>query len=176
VRQDASVDLLLTGAQVRHLAEAAADADQPCSLLKAIDEAAAAAIGSMIFTANRFEAETMEVSRLYSSNPAAYPVGGRKRKRDTAWGQQVLIERRLFIAAGEAAIRAAFDDHVLIFGLGVRAIINVPAVFAGRCLGTLNFLMPCERVGIPQVSTAALLGLIATAAFRAASSDSGCSA
>jgi GAF domain-containing protein len=129
--------------------------------LGAIERVGAATIGQALFTVMRFDEATMEVERLYSSDPQAYPVGGRKRKRHTAWGAQVLTGRRVFVGEGEEAIRAAFDDHPLILGLGLRSVINVPVVVADRCYGTLNFL--CERGSLSQedVATARLLALVA---------------
>lgn len=147
--------------QVAELAAAAASPGQPGTLLSAIERAAAATIRQSLFTAMRFDEAAMEVERLYSSDPRAYPVGGRKRKRDTAWGAHVLAGRRVFVSEGEEAIRSAFDDHPLILGLGLRSVVNVPIVVADRCHGTLNFL--CERASLsPQdVATAKLLALVA---------------
>ena len=96
----------------------------------------------------------------------SYPVGGRKQKKATAWGQQVLIERRVFVGAGEAAITASFDDSALMFSLGVRSIINVPVVWRGACLGVLNFACPHSLVKAEQVAAARLLGLVSVAALK----------
>ena len=96
-----------------------------------------------------------EVERLYSSNAAVYPVGGRKRKKDTAWARHVLGAMQVFRATERGAIREAFDDHETIFGLGIGAMLNVPIAFAGRCLGTMNlsnvegwFTADDERTGL----------------------------
>jgi GAF domain-containing protein len=152
---------MLTPEQVARLAAAAASADQPGTLLQAIEGVGAATIGQSLFTAMRFDEAAMEVERLYSSDPQAYPVGGRKRKRETAWGMHVLIGRRVFVGEGEEAIRSAFDDHPLILGLGLRSVVNVPVVAGGRCRGTLNFL--CKRPTLSQsdVALAGLLSLVA---------------
>ncbi|HEX8168291.1 MAG TPA: GAF domain-containing protein [Beijerinckiaceae bacterium] len=152
---------MLTSEQVAQLAAAAAGAEQPGTLLNAIERVGAATIGQSLFTAMRFDEAAMEVERLYSSDPQAYPPGGRKKKRETAWGAHVLTGRRVFVGEGEEAIRAAFDDHPLILSLGLRSVVNVPVVVAGRCHGTLNFL--CRRASLSQddVATASLLALAA---------------
>ena len=150
---------------IDELAAALAQVDQPRATLACIGRLGAAAIGHCLFSVNAFRLESMQVERLYSSNPEAYPVGGRKNKKATAWGQQVLIERQLFLGEGEAAIRAAFDDHALMHSLGVRSIVNVPVVWRDACLGVLNFACPLPRVEAWQVATARLFGLIAVAAF-----------
>lgn len=155
-------------AALEQLAAALSQQDQPHATLGCIDQLGAASIGHCLFSVNAFRAGTMEVERLYSSNADAYPVGGRKQKRATAWGQQVLVERRLFIGEGDAAIKAAFDDHLLMHRLGVHSIVNVPVVWRDACLGVLNFACPHQQITARQIAMARLFGLIAVAAFLAA--------
>ena len=159
-------DAALSEADIGALARAQASAQQPQALFGAIEQVAARTVGQCLFSVNAFRAATLEVERLYSSNHAAYPVGGRKQKKATAWGQQVLIERRVFVGAGEAAITASFDDAALMFSLGVRSIINVPVAWRDECLGVLNFACPLPKVEAGQVAAARLLALTAVAAFR----------
>ena len=111
----------------------------------------------------RFDAAAMAVRRIYSSDPAAYPVGGAKPKRDTEWGRQVLLQARVFVGEGEAAIRAHFADHALIAALGLRSIVNVPVVLRGECRGTVNFVWPEAAVTPERRAMAELLGLVAMA-------------
>lgn len=150
---------------IARLRAAAAAADQPGALLAAIAQVAREALDCALFTAMRFEAGTMSVERLYSTDTSAYPVGGRKAKRDTAWGRHVLEERRVFVGEGEAAIRNAFDDHATILGLGLRSIINVPIVAGATCHGTVNFLMRRETLSRDEVAVAEALALIAAGAY-----------
>ena len=156
---------LLSDSEMERLAAAISDPDQPQATLAAIDHIGGDAVGHCLFSANAFRVESMEVERLYSSNPGAYPVGGRKHKKATAWGQQVLLDRRLFVGEGEQAIRAFFDDHALMRGLGVHSIVNVPVVWRGACLGVLNFAGPHPRFEAGQIAMARMLGLVAVAAF-----------
>jgi len=150
----------LTAAQRAALAAATRD-PVPLALLRAADAVARAATGQRLCTAMRFDAAAMTVRRRYSSDPTAYPVGGAKPKRDTAWGRQVLLEHRMFIGQGEAAIRAHFDDHALIAGLGLRSIVNVPILRRGVCHGTLNFLWAEPLLRPEWVALAEVLGMIA---------------
>jgi hypothetical protein len=156
----------LSAEQRQHLTAAATAVGQPVALLAAIGDVAAEAIGCALFTAMRFDAAAGEVERLYSTDPAAYPVGGRKAKRDTSWAAHVLSERRTFVGAGDAAIRAAFDDHETIRSLGLRSIINVPVVAGEACVGTLNFLMRRPDVAAADIARAESLGRLAVAVFR----------
>src|SRR5687768_13940100 len=81
-----------------------------------------------------------EVERVHTSNPDAYPLAGRKPRRDTMWSRRVLVTGEPYFANDEAGIRAAFEDADLIVGLGLGAVINVPVKDGDRVVGTLNFL------------------------------------
>jgi len=155
----------LTAAQLARL-EAAARSGAPHALLAAVDAVARDASGHGLLTAMRFDAAAMTVRRIWSSAPEAYPVGGAKPKRDTAWGRQVLLQRQVFVGEGAAAIRAHFADHDVILGLGLNSIVNVPVVVRGECRGTLNILWAAERVAAAQVALARLLGLLAAPAWE----------
>jgi len=111
-------------------------------------------VGCALFSVTWFDAAAMQVQRVYSSNPSAYPVGGRKAKRDTAWGRHVLIDKQPLVCEGDAAITRMFDDHAKILGLGMHSSINAPVLDAGRCVGVLNFLMPGESVTPQQLRAA----------------------
>lgn len=157
--------MTLTASQIGALKVAAAAPDQPQALLEAVARIAIESLGCALFTVMRFHENDMEVERLYSTNTATYPVGGRKAKRDTEWGRHVLTERQVLVGEGEAALRAAFDDHATIFGLGLRSMINVPVVYADTCLGTMNFSFRSEKVPADAMATAMALALIATPAL-----------
>lgn len=109
---------------------------------EAVFEAAALAadrcIGHKLCTFMLFDNAAMEVQRLFSTNRDAYPPGGRKKKRDTAWGRQVLENGQPFIGRSAEDIRAHFDDHELIIGLGLRSMLNMPVRIGGRTVGTMN--------------------------------------
>jgi GAF domain-containing protein len=154
----------LAGVQANPPAYAAADA---AAAFLAIDAYAHATLAHTLCTINRYDAGAMRVLRLYSSNPGAYPPGGSKDKAGTAWGRHVLQERRVFVGEGEDAIREFFDDHGAIRELGLRSVINVPVVYGGACLGTVNFLMPRPAVSDADVHAARLAGLLALPAFQA---------
>jgi hypothetical protein len=95
--------------------------------------------GWKLFTAMRY-LPSAEVERVHTSDPATYPLGGRKPRRDTAWSRQVLVRGEPYYANDEAGLRSAFEDADKLIGLGLGAVINVPVKDAGRVLGTLNFL------------------------------------
>jgi GAF domain-containing protein len=118
--------------------EVAASSKDVAAAYAVVGELAQRAIGHRLFTVMRYLPQTVEVERLYSSNPADYPPGGRKPKQGTPWGDQVLDRGEVFIAADAEGVRAAFSDHALLARLGIGAILNVPIRFRGRVLGTMN--------------------------------------
>ena len=138
-------------------------ARSPAALFEAITQVAARRVGAGLVTAMRHDAAAATVERLYSSNPQAYPVGGRKTKRDTGWSRKVLAEHQLLLSAGDDGIRESFEDHAVIFGLGLHSCVNVPLVSEGRCIGTLNVLAARAAWSAEEIAVVRALGLAALA-------------
>ena len=111
----------------------------------------------------------VELQRIWTSNAAAYPVGGRKRKAMTPWTRQLLSHAEVFIGEGDAALACVFDDHLLIASLGLRAVVNVPMVDErGNCFATFNALGTRAHWQHSEVLALRLLATLATpAVFRA---------
>ena len=128
------------------LCNALAGASSCDEALHHINHARAALLGPGLLTVN-LDATTphdapdeVQLMRLWSSDPVAYPVSGRKRKTLTPWTQQLLQRGEVFTAEGGAALAAVFDDHARITALGLQAVINVPLIEANRCVATFNVL------------------------------------
>ncbi|MDW3685670.1 GAF domain-containing protein [Cupriavidus sp. CV2] len=122
------------------LCDTLARAAEPTVAFDAIGSATAALLGPGLLTINAYQRASSEVVRLWSSDTAAYPVGGRKRKADTPWTRRVLHQGEVFVGEGDAALEAVFDDISTIRGLALSAVVNVPVCERGRCVGTFNFL------------------------------------
>lgn len=121
--------------------------------------AAARPIGYDLLTVMRVHPDAWEVERLHSTDAAAYPVGGRKQKRATAWGASVLEAGHPYRGSGEDAIRWAFDDARTILDLGLLQVINMPVRIAGRTVGTVNLL---RRIPAYDAADETALRLLAT--------------
>jgi GAF domain-containing protein len=141
----------------------AAVAKSPQALFEAIHQLAQRRLDAGLVTAMRHHEAAATVERLYSSNPQAYPVGGRKLKRDSDWSRHVLLEHRVLVSAGDDAIRVHYADHATIFGLGLHSCVNVPLVSEGRCVGTLNVLAARADWSEDELAAARVLGLAALA-------------
>jgi transcriptional regulator with GAF, ATPase, and Fis domain len=129
-------------------------------LCHGVDQIAMTLLDRKLLTINIFHAQHMELERLYSSNPEAYPAGDRKQKKGTVWGQHVLIEQKIFVGEGSEAIQQSFDDHETIQRLGLQSIINIPISSDSLCLGTLNILMTLPYVKSDHIETARHLGAL----------------
>ena len=132
-----------------------------------IGHLAQASFGHRLFTAMRYLHSTDEVERVYTTDPASYPTGGRKLKRDSAWSRQVLGAGEPYFANDEGGIRAAFDDADKILALGLGAVINVPVRRAGRVVGTLNFLREAGGYSLADLPQALALAPLAAEALAA---------
>ena len=138
-------------------------AKSPAALFAAIAESAARRVDAGLVTAMRHDEAAATVARIYSSNEAAYPVGGRKVKQESDWSRHVLVEHRVLVSAGDDAIRRHYNDHAIIFGLGLHSCVNVPLVSAGNCIGTLNVLRAQAEWSEDEVTLVRALGLAALA-------------
>ncbi len=139
----------------------------PAALFAEIADVAARRLGAGLVTAMRYDAPQQTVERLYSSNPAAYPVGGRKLKRDSAWSRHVLVEHRVLVSAGDGALKEHYTDHATIIGLGLHSCVNIPLVSEKRCVGTLNICRPRADWSEDELAAARVLGLAALSAVLA---------
>ena len=135
-------------------AEAISAAPNRRAVFTAAETAAQRLIGHRLFTIMRFDAERMVVERIHSSNPEAYPVGGQKPKRESAWRHHVLEEGKVFIGHNSDDIRWVFDDSELILSLGLQAVLNVPVKCAGRVVGTMNLLDRTAHYTVQDAETA----------------------
>jgi len=142
---------------------AAGAAQSPAALFAAIAEVARRRVDAGLVTAMRHDEAASTVERVYSSNEQAYPVGGRKLKQESDWSRHVLIEHRVLVSAGDEAIRRHYNDHAVIFGLGLHSCVNVPLVSTGKCLGTLNVLRREAEWDDEAVALVRALGLPALA-------------
>jgi GAF domain-containing protein len=113
---------------------------QPEPVFRALERAMGAVIGHKLFTVLLHYPQARESERRYTNQPAAYPVGGRKPVTASAWTERLFVERRPYIGASAEDIRTAFFDHQLILSLGCASVLNVPVVWDGRTLGTINLL------------------------------------
>jgi GAF domain-containing protein len=142
---------------------AAGAATSPAALFAAIAEVARQRVGAGLITAMRHDEAAATVERIYSSNEEAYPVGGRKLKQESDWSRHVLVECRVLVSAGDDAIRKHYNDHAVIFGLGLHSCVNVPLVSKAKCIGTLNVLRAQAQWIADEVALARALGIAALA-------------
>jgi hypothetical protein len=140
------------------LADALRAPDQPLTICRALEKLTGETLGHRLFTIMRFDGDRSEVQRIHTSLPAAYPVGGRKQKKATAWADRVLTDMKVFRGSEPADIVSAFDDHATILGLGLGSVLNIPVVLKGRCVGTMNLLHQAGWYGPEDEPIGLLLG------------------
>jgi GAF domain-containing protein len=103
----------------------------------------------------------IRLRRVWTSNAAAYPVGGGKTKQLTSWTRRLFEERKVFIGEGDDALAQVFDDHGKIVSLGLHSVVNVPVVQRERAVATFNVLGQAPRWTPEHVAAIRLLALLA---------------
>jgi hypothetical protein len=120
--------------------EAWAAPQQPTAVLEAAGKAFSEAVGHRLYTVTRMLAGGREVERIHSTNKDVYPVGGRKPVLPNAYTQRVRGEMKPFLAKTPAGFAPLFPDHETITSLGLGCVMNLPIIFGGAVLGTVNLL------------------------------------
>lgn len=143
----------------------------PRSAPAALAALVAATVGARLVTLMRLDPETGESTRILSSHPDVYPLGGRKPLPQNDWTRLVIDARQTFVANTPEAVARVLFDHEVIASLGCGACLNLPLVAAGRVVGTLNLLdaagfftpervAAAERLALPALAVV-LSGLLA---------------
>jgi len=125
---------------LQELIKAAGQANQPQILFSTLERTLAQVCGHKLFTLMILHPDSGEAERVYTSNPEAYPVLGRKQMTATPWFRQVIVGKQHYLGTTDADIRWAFADHELIKKLGCGSIINVLVTYNNQVLGTANLL------------------------------------
>ena len=147
----------LTLGDVANVMRLSADAADACEVYARVDILVRETVGYKLLTVLRFVEETQEVERLYSSDPKAYPVGGRKQLATINKDHSLAASGQIFIAANPDEVKRTFPDHELIFSLGAGAVLNAPIRHLGRRLGTLNCCGAANSYGEKQIEAARIL-------------------
>lgn len=113
----------------------------------ALQEAMQEAIGHRLFTIMRHDRAAGTNTRLHTSDALRYPAGGTKRVVPCAWTRQLLEEGCPFIGRDAGDIRAHFADHALILSLGCESVLNIPVLWEGAVIGTINLLDRAHAYG-----------------------------
>lgn len=113
---------------------------QPTATLAKVEELYQREVGAIIFTVMSADFDTGMSRRLYSNHPQEYPTSGYKQSAAGKWNDLVFGEKKPYVANTIEEIATVFHDHELIQSLGCGSCINVPVVFEGSVLGTINIL------------------------------------
>ncbi|MEM6461876.1 MAG: GAF domain-containing protein [Pseudomonadota bacterium] len=153
--------------------KAAEEASEAQHIHRALETLANAHVGAKLFTLMTFDGETRLASRCYSNMPDAYPCSGTKTIDSDRWTIQVLDKKQNFVANDINAIADVFDDHTLIQSLGCESVLNVPIVFGGEVLGTINMLHVAGFYTPERVAATEILKLPGSLCFLTEKLDQG---
>lgn len=134
--------------------DALAEMDQPNAVFSALEAEVQERIGAKLFTVMTLDREAGLARRHYSNMPEAYPISGDKPMQENAWSQQVIDKHETFVANSIEEIASVFPDHELIRSLGCESCINIPIIFKGTVIGTLNCLDRADHFSPERVAKA----------------------
>src|SRR3546814_15715065 len=107
----------------------------------------------------------MQVRRVYSSHPDAYPLLGTKPIVMDDWFRAMQTERRITAINTAAGMEGEFPDLTLIRALGCNSSLSIHITAGNALLGTINALHAEGSYHTKAIDTAHDLAFTATAAI-----------
>ncbi|WP_112324377.1 DUF2817 domain-containing protein [Oceanibium sediminis] len=135
--------------------QAVSAAQAPGDAYRALQALSQTVIGARLFTIMELVDDTRAGQRIYSSEPASYPVSGIIPLKDNLWYDTAVRQQRPFVANDASGLQAVFADHELIASLGCASVLNLPITLDGKLEATVNLLdvaghYDAERVALAQ--------------------------
>lgn len=93
-----------------------------------------------LVTVTAVDPEDLSYERLFSTMPDIYPVSGRKPANNTHWADTVMKNLDVYVANDYESLTETMADHEVIRSIGCGSLVNVPLIYFGRVIGTLNCL------------------------------------
>jgi hypothetical protein len=143
--------------------------DRWTSLFPALDTLCQSEVGHRLFSCSVFRmtgAASGVAARVYTSDPENYPVSGLKEIVPNRWTAQVIERHELFVANSVGDFADVFPDHALIASLGLGSVVNLPVVFRGDFIGTVNLLHEADYYTEDRVAAVRRLALPALLSFE----------
>jgi hypothetical protein len=157
----------ITISELLDVTQAVAFSADPASAYEAVDSILVQRLEHKLFTVLRYVPQTHEVERVYSSHTDLYPIGGRKQNVDSLFGRTVIRDAKPMICHDDADVVANFPDFEKLRGLGVSGMINVPVVWEGSTIGSLNISGEAGQFGDNEIPALTVLaGMLAPVVRR----------
>lgn len=152
-------------APFRAFEESLARYTDPAETGRALHDLAATLIPARLFTLTAINMAAMQVRRVYSSHPDAYPLLGTKPIVMDDWFRAMQTERRITAINTAAGMEGEFPDLTLIRALGCNSSLSIPIMAGNDLLGTINALDAEGSYPPEAIDRAANLIIPATAVF-----------
>ncbi|MDR5798077.1 GAF domain-containing protein [Caballeronia sp. LZ008] len=113
---------------------------QPQTTFEALDTAMSEMVGRKLLTVLTVNRSRDTVERAYSNQSGTYAAGGTKGIESAPRLKQVLATGEAFIARNRHEIQTNYPDARAIFETGCSSILNVPVIWSGTVVATVNLL------------------------------------
>lgn len=124
-----------------------------------------ATAGSLLTTASIYDLAEMRSRRVWTDDPAAYPVGNFKRLDRNRFFELVIEAGQPFHSTTIEEIAEVFFDWQKIQSLGFESNINLPALANGQVIGSINLLHRKGHFTAERVAAVMVWQPVATLAF-----------
>lgn len=150
---------------LQHAFELASGPDGAARVFAYVADGLRRDVGSLLTTASVYDFTQMRTRRVYTDDPAAYPLGNFKRLDRNRYFEVVIEGGAVHAATTIEQIAEVFFDWRKIRDLGCESCLNLPAIVDGRVIGTINLLHRKGRYVPDRVQAALAWQPVTTLAF-----------
>jgi hypothetical protein len=117
--------------------------------------------GHEYFTVLAYDTDTNLLCRVYSSRSELQNVGGMKRAIGP-WAETVISRGMIFVASTADDIKHVYSKHARLAELGCDSSLNIPVMFGGEVIGSLNLLGRARQYDGVHLGACAMVAQLAT--------------
>ena len=125
---------------IQHFTASVSSATNSQQAFSALHQLSNSLVGVRLFTVMCVDMNDMLANRAFSSDNEKYPVSGTKPIEMNSWFDVIHTQGKTFTANTLIEISTVFPDHELIGSLGCGSVVNLPVVFSGELVATINLL------------------------------------
>lgn len=145
--------------------KALSQAPDAISAFAILEEASTRSFDHILFTCLRFDYDRRIVSRLYSTREDVSPTGGSKPFPHGVWADRIITEGGCYIGNSRVDLRDVFYDYEALWEIGCESVMNIPARWRSRTVGSLNILGRANRFDLVSASWFSLFAQLTVPLF-----------
>lgn len=144
---------------------ALAQAPDAASAFAILEERSRHLFDHILFTCLRFDYDGQVMTRLYSNREDVCPSGGSKPFPSGIWADRIITSGVHYVGTSRVDLQSVFSDYEALWAIGCESVMNIPARWRGRTVGSLNILGRANQFDQEAVGQFSMLAQLAVPLF-----------